>query len=328
LDSVKSADANLNPVSYERLKTEALIFRRSLGLVELRGPDRITWLQGMVSNDVARLTEGQGCYAAHLSPQGKVLSQMVVLAEQDALWLAVEADNARATIEGLDKMLVMEDAELFDRSSDFGVLSIAGNGARSILERWSAGGFDLESPYAHGEVGAVRVVRADLGYDLIVPAASLSQLHTALVEAGALIGDEALWESIRIEGGIPVYGVDVDATTTLPELGEKGIDYKKGCYIGQEVVAKIRYIGHVNRRFIGLRFEGAGVPQCGAGVSRDGREVGRITSSVYSPYLQSSIALAYVRLGADKAGTTVEVPIDGKTETASVTDLPFVSHRY
>ena len=318
----------MNSTPYEQLKTGALIFQRSVGLVELKGPDRVTWLQGMVSNDVARLNEGQGCYAAHLSPQGKVLSQMVVLAGEDTLWIAVEADNTRATIEGLDKLLVMEDAELVDRSSDFGVLGIAGNEARSCLERWSGGSLNLESPYAHGEVGAVRVVRTDLGYDLIAPAASLSRLHSALVEAGAGIGDQQLWECLRIEEGIPVYGIDIDATTTLPELGEKGIDYKKGCYIGQEVVAKIRYIGHVNRRFVGLRFERAWVPQPGTVVSRDGREVGRITSSVYSPYLKSSIALAYVRLGADKAGTTVEVPNDGKTEIASVTDLPFVSHQY
>lgn len=318
----------MNSTSYERLKNGALIFGRRIGLVEVRGPDRVNWLQGMVSNDVGRLEEGQGCYAAHLSPQGKVLSQMVVLADADTLWLAVGADNTRASIEELDKLLVMEDAEIVDRSSDFGVLAIAGDGARTVLGDWSGGSIDLESAYAHTEVGTVRVVRADLGYELIAPVAGVAQLRDALVEAGAGIGDEELWECLRIEAGIPTYGVDVDSRTTLPELGDKGIDYEKGCYIGQEVVAKIRYIGHVNRRFVGLRFEGTGVPQANTNVSRDGREVGRITSSVYSPCLKSSIALAYVRLGADKAGTTVEVSIGGKTETATVTELPFVSHRY
>ncbi len=327
-DYVNCADTKLNSTLYERLNNGALIFDRRMGLVELRGPDRVTWLQGMVSNDVARLKEGLGCYAAHLSPQGKVLSQMVVLAGEDTLWLEVEADNVLASIEGLDKLLIMEDAEIIDRSSDFGVLGLAGKGARSLLGDWSGGALDLESPFAHAEVGSVRVVRADLGYDLIVPTASVSPLRNALVAAGAAIGDEPLWECVRIEAGIPTYGVDVDSRTTLPELGGKGIDYEKGCYIGQEVVAKIRYIGHVNRHFVGLRFEGSAVPQPNSSVSRDGRDVGRITSSVYSPFLKSAIALAYVRLGADKAGTTVEVSIDGKTEIATVTELPFVSHPY
>ena len=299
-----------------------------MGLVELRGPDRVTWLQGMVSNDVARLEKGQGCYAAHLSPQGKVVSQMVVLADGDKLWLAVGAENRSATAKGLEKLLIMEDAELVDRSTEFGLLAIAGAGARTLLGDWSGGCIDLVSPYAHTEVGTVRVVRADLGYELIVPVGGMTQLHDALVEAGAGIGNEALWECLRIEAGIPTYGVDVDSTTTLPELGEKGIDYQKGCYIGQEVVAKIRYIGHVNRRFVGLRFEGMAVPTANSKVSRAGRDAGRITSSVYSPHLKSSIALAYVRLGVDKAGTAVEVSIDGKTETATVTELPFVSHQY
>ena len=318
----------MKPTLYERLKAEALIFERTLGIVELKGPDRVTWLQGMVSNDVARLMEGEGCYASHLSPQGKVLSQMVVLAGEDALWLEVAADNTRASIETLDKLLVMEDAAIVDRSSEFAVLSIAGAGARALLGDWSGGRLNLDSPYAHAQVGGTRVVRADLGYDLIVPLAQVSGLRNALVEAGAAIGDEQLWECIRIEGGIPTYGVDVDSRTTLPELGDKGIDYTKGCYIGQEVVAKIRYIGHVNRRFVGLRLEGSAIPPPNTSVSRDGRDVGRTTSSVCSPFLRSPIALAYVRLGADKAGTTVEVPIDGKPEKATVTELPFVSHQY
>ncbi len=314
--------------SYERLSNGALIFQRDVGLVEVRGPDRVTWLQGMVSNDVARLTHGQGCYAAHLSPQGKVLSQMVVLAGEDTLWLLVEAGNTQSSIEGLDKLLVMEDAELVDRSGDIAVLAIAGGGARPLLDRWSGGRLNLESRYEHLDVDTVRVVRADLGFDMIVPAVDLSGLCNALVEAGAEIGDAQLWECIRVEGGLPAYGVDIDARTTLPEIGGKGIDYEKGCYIGQEVVAKIRYIGHVNRRFVGLRCEGSLVPQPNTSVIRDGRDVGRITSSVYSPFLKSPIALAYVRLGADKSGSTVEVTVDGLALRATVTDLPFVSHNY
>ncbi len=320
--------AGMNSKLYNELERGALLFERNTGLVEVRGPDRVSWLQGMVSNDVARPRSGQGCYAAHLSPQGKVLSQMVVLAREETLWLELETDDVSRGVEELNKLLIMEDAEIFDRSSEFTILSVVGNGARSLLEAFFGKSLDFGSLYAHSDAGAVVVVRAELGYDLIVPVADVDGLRNSLVESGAVIADKDLWDCIRIEAGLAAYGADVDSRTTLPELGEKGIDYDKGCYIGQEVVAKIKYIGHVNRRLIGLKFEGEKIPEADAKVSSQGRDSGRITSSVYSPQLGSAIALGYVRLGADKPGTVVEVGIEGDFQKAIVTELPFVSHEY
>ncbi len=318
----------MNNTLYDELERGALLFQRNTGLVEVRGPDRVSWLQGMVSNDVARPGSGQGCYAAHLSPQGKVLSQMVVLAREETLWLELETDDVGRGVEELNKLLIMEDAEILDRSSQFTILSMVGNGARSLLEDFADQSLELGSPYAHLTMGSVVVVRAELGYDLIVPAPEVGGLRNTFVESGAGIADKDLWDCIRIEAGLAAYGADVDARTTLPELGEKGIDYEKGCYIGQEVVAKIKYIGHVNRRLIGLKFEGEKIPAPDAKVSSQGRDSGRITSSVYSPRLRSAIALGYIRLGVDKPGTVVEVGIEGDSQKAIVTELPFLSHQY
>ena len=256
---------------YNRLKTSPVLFEKELGLVQLKGPDRVSWLQGMVTNDVERLKPGQGCYAAHLSPQGKVVSQMLVLAEEDSLYLKLERDNAANTAAELDKLLIMEDATIEDCSSGIACLSLGGAGARGLLEECLleeclGETLDIDALYDHSMFGTVRIIRADLGYDLIASESDAAELARRLVQASAELGDSALWNLLRIEAGIPMYGVDVDRTTTFPELGDKGIDYDKGCYIGQEVVAKIRYIGHVNRRFVGLKLHGTGLS--GAGFPR------------------------------------------------------------
>ena len=118
----------------------------------------------------------------------------------------------------------------------------------------------------------------------------------------------------------------IDVTTTLPELGEAAIDYDKGCYVGQEVVAKIKYIGHVNRRFVGFTLDGNELPAPVSAVEHDGKQIGRITSAVVSPSVGSAIALGFVRYGSDKAGTEVHIVSGESSLPAVVTALPFVSH--
>ena len=300
------------------------LFERDLGVIELTGPDRVSWLQGMVSNDVARLRVGEGCYAAHLSPQGRVISHMVVLADDDALWLELERDNVVSTIEELDKLLIMEEVEIRNRSDEFSVATLLGSGAESTLATWIGEPPAIQTRYGHRGLGRSRVVSGDLGYDLIIPSEEMPEVRDRLLDAGAVPGEADLWNRLRIEAGLPVYGVDVDRTTTLSELGEKGIDYDKGCYIGQEVVAKIKYIGHVNRRFVGLKLAGASLPAPRSPLRMADKEIGYVTSATRSVTLDSGIALAFVRHGAGKPGTEVEVLTDGEPQPATVVDLPFV----
>ena len=309
---------------YDSLRTSALVVRREAGVASVTGPDRVSWLQGMVSNDVDRLGPGEGCYAAHLNARGKVLSLMVVLAEPDHLWLQLDHDVGRSVSE-LDRLLIMEDAEVTDRSAEVAVLSVVGAGASSAVEAWAGVGLDLTSTYDHSMSGSTRVVRAKLGYDLIVPRPDVEAVLQVLDVGGVLEADGQMWDLLTLERGIPRYGIDVDETTTLPELGEEGIDYQKGCYVGQEVVAKIKYIGHVNRHLIGLKLTGPDLPPPRAVVARNDKKVGTITRAAYSPGVDAVIALAFVKLGNQVPGTKLDVLTDGQPQPAEVSVLPFIN---
>src|SRR5207237_2771963 len=144
-----------------------------------------------------------------------------------------------------------------------------------------------------------------------------------LAQSGATAIDHGTWDVLRTEAGIPVYGVDIDETTTIPEIGEAGISYEKGCYIGQEVVAKVKYIGHVNRRFVGLTFSGTDLPKLKSPIHKGGREVGYVTTTLFSPGLNRPIALGFVSRAAYAPGNEVEVVSNEKALAASIVDLPF-----
>ena len=316
----------MNQTLYARLAESAFLFDLDQGVVELTGPDRVSWLQRMVSNDVVRVNPGGGCYAAYLSSQGKLISQMVVLADNDVVYLLMEKGNVDHTVSELDKLLIMEEVEIQDRSSESSCLSLVGGVAESVLKGLVGVPPGLDSLYSHSIVGGARIVRTELGYLFLVPRAQCSSVRAQLVSSGAESVDPSLFNTVRVEAGLPIYGRDIDQTTTLPELGEKGIDYDKGCYVGQEVVAKIKYIGHVNRRFVGLALSGSDLPPSKSPVMRAEKEVGYVTSAVHSPALNSPIALAFVRFGSDKEGTEVEVLIDESPRPATIVSLPFVKH--
>jgi folate-binding protein YgfZ len=145
----------------------------------------------------------------------------------------------------------------------------------------------------------------------------------ALSQVGATSIDHGAWDVLRTEAGIPIYGVDIDETTTMPEIGENGISYNKGCYIGQEVVAKVKYIGHVNRRFVGLTLTGSDIPELRSPIYKGVKEVGSVTTSLFSPGLERPIALGFVSRSAYSPGTEVEILSEGKRLPATIVDLPF-----
>jgi folate-binding protein YgfZ len=300
-------------------ESTALIEKDWLGLIRLTGPDRVSWLQGMVTNDVARLTAGTGCYAAHLTPQGKIVAHMQILADEDALWLSLE----RAAIPGLmaafDKLLIMEDVQMADASDAYSVLGILGPKSPDSLAMWLGEPLNLHTRHAHRVLNKCRIVVSDLGCDVWVPHAQVADVAQSIGQAGATVIDRGTWDVLRTEAGIPVYGVDIDDNTTMPEIGEVGISYDKGCYIGQEVVAKVKYIGHVNRRFVGLVFTDEALPERKSAIRKGGKEVGYVTTAAFSPRLSKTIALGFVSRAAYAPGSEVEVG----TQTAIIADLPF-----
>ena len=311
-------------VYYEAAKKAAALAEKDwFGIVKLTGNERATWLQGMVTNDVVKLAPGTGCYAAHLTPQGKVVAQMHVLADDDALFLSCERAAVPHVISAFDKLLIMEDVQMSDVSEQFSILSLIGPQSRSVIESWLDEPLNVHSLYDHRRFEPARVVMSELGYDLWVPREQADKPLRALAASGATAIDHGTWDVLRTEAGIPVYGVDIDETTTLPELGENGISYDKGCYIGQEVVAKVKYIGHVNRRFVGLILEGASLPQPRSSIQKSGKDAGYVTTTLFSPGLNKPIALGFVNRGASAEDTEVEIKHEGAAIPAKVVALPF-----
>jgi folate-binding protein YgfZ len=252
---------------------------------------------------------------------------MAVLVAEDAIWLSLERASIDRVRGAFEKLIIMEEVQIWDASADFVVLSIIGPEAASVIEKWLDERLQLGDPYSHRMFGEHRVIVSELGYDIWTPASRADKVLRALAQTGATAIDHGTWDVLRTEAGIPVYGVDIDETTTLPELGERGINYEKGCYVGQEVVAKVKYIGHVNRRFIGFVMMGSDVPDLKSPIRKDGKDVGYATTTLFSPGLNAPIGLGFVSRAAGVADTEVEIMSGGKALKARIIDLPFQARR-
>ena len=303
-------------------QTAAVVEMDWSGVIRLTGAERASWLQGMITNDVLKLAPGAGCYAAHLTPQGKIVAQMHVLVDEDALWLSLERAAISNLIAAFDKLLIMEDVQMADVSEGDSILGVLGPAASTAIDAWLGEPLKLSGePFSHRKSGDCRIVVSDLGYDIWVPRGQAGKILHFLGQHGATAIDHGTWDVLRTEAGIPVYGVDIDETTTMPEIGTRGISYDKGCYIGQEVVAKVKYIGHVNRQFTGLILSGSALPDVKSAIRKGGRDVGYITTALYSPGLQKPIALGFVSRAACEPGGEVEVG----APTATIVELPFTN---
>ncbi len=306
------------------------------GVVELRGRDRSRFLHGMVTNDIRNLSPGQGCYALMLTPQGRILTDMRVLCLEEALLLVVDADLVEKDQALLRRYIIADQVEVIDRSADLAILSLQGPRAAEAISGLCRETSPPEAPFEHQlvQVGnlparCARVRRtASGGYDLIVPKAQSVDLWNLLQQAGKAAGLRPAgleaWNIHRLEAGIAWYGIDMDEARIPLEVGlEEAISYSKGCYIGQEVVARATFRGQVNRKLMGLLLSSGEPAQRGDKIFRDGQEVGWVTDSAYSPRLQRAIALAYVRKQAWAPGTSVGVDGAGGRTDAEVTQYPF-----
>jgi folate-binding protein YgfZ len=286
----------------------------------------------MLSNDVKGLVAGQGTGAAFLDAHGKVMALLGVYALDDRLLLELPPGLTDKMLQTIDHFLISEKAYFESADEAFAVLAVQGPGAPDLLSKLAGRALDL-APYQHVEVaiaGApVRVIHrreAGLpGFHCWTIALHGAALWRALVDAGARpVGMEAL-DTLRVEAGVAWYGDDVDETVILPETRlEHLVSYTKGCYIGQEVVARVKYRGHVNRALSGLVLDGDGVPAPGAKVVAEGKEIGRVTSAVRSPALGRPIALGYVRREHFEPGSVVGVDDGAGATPARVVALPFV----
>jgi len=300
-----------------------LVDRSERGKLALTGSERREFLQGQVTNDVEALTLGAGCYAAFLTHKGRMLGDLRVLDLGDELWLDTERVALQALFDMIRRFKLGRDVELHKRTLECGLLSLIGPDARRV-----AGAEDLpaaEHANRAGEIDGIPVtlvVTAD-GIDLICAAERATELGPALAARGAVaVGEEAA-ECLRIERGRPRYGIDMDEATIPQEAGinDRAVSFTKGCYVGQETVARLHWKGRPTRHLRGLRLSG---PASGGEALRLGeKEVGRIGSATVSPAL-GPIALALVRREA-APGATLAVGDAGTT--AEVVALPFGEHR-
>ncbi len=303
-----------------RAITEAcgLLDRSERGKLALTGSDAKSFLQGQVSNDVEGLSAGAGCYAAFLTPKGKMLGDLRILDAGSELLLDTERSSLQALFNMIRRFNVGYGVELHKRTLETGLLSLIGPDAVGV-----AGIADLPaSEHAHAEAQiaghGVRAVRTDVGIDVLVDAAETDAVARALRDAGATAVGEAAAECLRIEHGRPRYGKDLDDTVIPQEAGlnERAVSFTKGCYVGQETVARLFYRGKPNRHLRGLRSSTPVDP--GDEILLGERTVGHVSSTAVSPRL-GPVALALVRREANP-GDTVSVA----GAEAEVVELPFV----
>jgi folate-binding protein YgfZ len=297
-----------------------LIDRSERGKLALTGDEAKEFLQGQVTNDVERLTDGTGCYAAFLTHKGKMLGDLRILDAGDELLLDCERVALQDLFTMIRRFKLGRAVELHKRTIERGLLSLIGPDARRI-----AGAGELpEQEHSHraGELAGapVRLILTDLGVDVLCDAADTERVSAALAAAGAVPAAEELAEVRRVESGRPRYGVDLDDTVIPQEAGlnARAVSFEKGCYVGQETVARLHFRGKPNRHLRGLRLSGPA--ERGAPLRLGEREVGRLGSVVESPRY-GPIALALVRREASP-GDSLTVGDDGVI--AQVVDLPFV----
>lgn len=335
----------LMPKSYGNDLEEYQAVRNNVGIVDLShrgklrlsGKEYIKFLQGMLTNDVNKLEEGRGLYATLLTVKGRVIADMNVYRERESILLDLEPGLNEKIREHLIKFRLSYRANIEDVTENLALLSVHGPNSRKLLQKTVGEAFPELSEYGFlvKEVNSYRVMVARVnrtgeeGYDIFVPSEGVQVLWKSLTESGKEVGPKPVglnaMEVLRVEAGIPKYGIDVTENTIPIEAGLwHALSFEKGCYVGQEVIARIKWRGHVNRHLVGLVIEGEKLPVSGDKIVHDGREIGYITSSTFSPIMEKVIALGYIRREFRDPGTKVLVKTGGEEKTAEVTNTPFL----
>jgi folate-binding protein YgfZ len=317
--------------------------------IGLSGNDRASYLHGLLTNDIQGLQPGSGCYAAWLTPQGRMITDLHVLEAGDMILLDVPAAVRELVLQRLDQFLFSEDVQLSDVTDALRGVAVHGPRALAAIERTIAlplapagagvephGTRDSDWPqyrnvrveFAGHPIVVARIDQLGVpGFTIYADAAREGELVSALETAGAARVDDAAFEAARVEAGYPIFGVDMDDDIIPLEAGIEGraISFTKGCYVGQEVIIRVlhRGGGRVARRLVGLRLQDQPtLAPRRARVRAGGRDVGFVTSTAASPRL-GPIALAYVHRDFLEPGTPVEVESDAGLTDATVSALPF-----
>jgi len=300
------------------------------GIIELIGSDRVKFLHSFCTNDVKRLTTGQGCEAFVTNVKGRILGHVWIEAGSLSLRLDLGPIPTDRLLAHLERYIINEDVAITDRTPEWGELLVMGpSAARAIAPVFGevAGLGPLEHVDENGATGPTRVSRRDIGihtaYVISAPHAALAALWETLCKGEARPGGSAVWSALRIEAGLPIFGVDVSDDNLAQEAGRtrSAISFTKGCYLGQEPIARLDAMGHVNRELRSLRISGDVIPAAGARVFSDAggsTVVGGVTSAARSFGSNSAVALGLLKSSVSTPGTQVFVETGSSLLPATV----------
>lgn len=274
------------------------------GRIRVTGSEVVMFLNGLITNDIKSLGENEWMPAVFPNVQGRLIGAVRILRKDSWYLIDTDAVSHEAVLKTISRFTLAGDFKVADVTSELALLTVQGKRAGEVIK--------------NTDLPAVRATHTgEDGFDLIVEDGGL--VKQKLIAAGAQVVSPETFEVLRIEAGIPRHGIDMDETNVVLETNlDDAISYTKGCYLGQEIIVRIKHRGHVAKKLTGLKFDNP--IEVGPIQSADGKEIGRITSTTYSPKLESTIALGYVRYEYLPAGTVVKVgDVAGR-----VVDLPFV----
>jgi folate-binding protein YgfZ len=303
---------------YRQLREECGLLVRERGFIDVLGPDGADYLQGQLTNDVEAVAVGDGQYAALLDRKGHMQTDLrLIRVGEDAILLDCEPAAKDVALKHLTMYSIGRDVQVGDATAERGAVSLIGPRAAEIAGTPPLPEFANEPTTVAGV--DVVAVGTRQGIDLLLPLAERDRVIGVLTDAGAVEVSPEAAEIVRVEAGVPRFGAEMDTATMPAEAGivEDAVSFTKGCYIGQETVARLHYKGKPNRHLRGLRLSGAAQP--GASLRLGEKEVGKLGGAVVSPAL-GPIGLAIVRREAEP-GTEIAVGEDGVT--AEVVALPF-----
>jgi folate-binding protein YgfZ len=295
---------------YDALRTSAaLLDLTPRGRIYATGDDRARLLHAIVTNHVQELKPGEGCYAFFLNAQGHILADVNLLCLADRFLLDTEPETREKIFRHVDKYIIADDVALEDVTDALACLAVEGPQAVAVLE--SIGAPTPQADYAHAAWNAAIVQRSSVtgapGFRIFLPAEEKAACIASLESAGAIPASDDDARTVRLEHGKPRYGDDI-FDTTLPQETQQmhAVHFAKGCYLGQEIVERIRSRGHVNRLLINLEIEGAEPLAGGTKIAAGAVEAGEIASSAFSPTLCKVVALGYVRAQYSTDGTQLQ----------------------
>jgi len=301
-------------------------YEQKRGLIEVSGAEAVMFLNGLITNDVAKLEKGSWMLAAFPNAQGRLLAIVRVLKLNDKFLFDTDATTYEKVLQNLSRFTLAGDFKVNDLTENFSCLSIRGKLVQSSKLKFQSLGFptseiEIATNDFNGEnIFVIRAFRAE-GFDIFAPKAQAGNFINKLKSLEAIPISEETLEVLRVENGEPKYGIDIDETTVVLETGlDEAVSFNKGCYIGQEIIARIHFRGHIAKKLTGLILETEAKPNDEL-KSLEGKSAGRITSVAFSPKLEKHIALAFVRYEFLAEGTELKV----SDSQATVKNLPFVS---